>query len=360
MSLSGEMNWLHLVVIIVIYISKSLLINTIGWLCRHLLMKKYFKFSFIDIKKIESYRRLNHKLEFNNTYLDDNQNNIYSSGNEMISLNVNEEHNHDSDKNKNINYDEWTEDTLCNFQHKYGQNTLKNVDMLSRKIIGHIPSGLVIITVYEILGSSSLYEVLTYYIIFTFLWAIWYYIVIKYASNSKILNIMTFGANPRIRDGYLAYKNIIIAALASNVGQIIVIPLAMLIYGDPYNKDISNGYILLIQLVAMNYMFGDASGEIIGALFGKHTFNVKGMGEINKKSIEGCVAVFLFALISSFICILVNPMYNHRYWLYFYAFISSLLTVIVETISFRSTDNITIPTVNVIFYASVFRLYDIK
>ena len=51
------------------------------------------------------------------------------------------------------------------------------------------------------------------------------------------------------------------------------------------------------QVVLLPLTFGDALGEVIGTPFGRHRFKVRGLGEINQKSLEGCVAVFLGSLV---------------------------------------------------------------
>ena len=110
-------------------------------------------------------------------------------------------------------------------------------------------------------------------------------------------------------------------------------------------------------MTSFGLLFGDAFGEIIGAPFGKHTFSVKGLGEINKKSIEGCIAVFITTLIPSWILIYVKSDWKNEYWLYWTVVIGSVLCVLTETFSFRSTDNFTIPVVMAIFYSIMFRVY---
>ena len=97
--------------------------------------------------------------------------------------------------------------------------------------------------------------------------------------------------------------------------------------------------------------YGDAMGEIIGTPFGGRyfwKFKVRGFGEINQKSIEGCIAVFLGALIPGFIAVGTSGVaVASATWVLPVAL--AALTTLTETFSFRSTDNFVIPVCNAAF-----------
>ena len=111
----------------------------------------------------------------------------------------------------------------------------------------------------------------------------------------KFSSRFLFGAGPRIRDGRVAQLNVLIAGLSSAVGRVGVQIMAH--YLLPPESETPELWALALNLVFLPLTFGDAMGEIIGTPLGKHQFNVRGMGEINKKSLEGCLAVFVFSLI---------------------------------------------------------------
>merc|ERR1712099_192861 len=96
--------------------------------------------------------------------------------------------------------------------------------------------------------------------------------------------------------------------------------------------------------------YGDALGEILGTPFGRHKFKVRGFGEINEKSLEGCAAVFLGALLPCFIAVATSsqPVLSITWTL---PVALSVLTTLTETFSFRSTDNFVIPVCNAAFVA---------
>ena len=55
---------------------------------------------------------------------------------------------------------------------------------------------------------------------------------------------------------------------------------------------------ILFALSMMPLLWGDSFGEIIGSFFGKMTFQVRGLGDVNTKTVEGTVAVFASSFIA--------------------------------------------------------------
>ena len=145
-----------------------------------------------------------------------------------------------------------------------------------------------------------------------------------------------FGSTDRIRDGRMARHNAISASVALTWGVLTSYTLGAIFIAD---EDIG----LAGDLVILPLTFGDAMGEIVGTPFGKHKFSVKGLGDVNQKSLEGCVAVFLGSLIPTLIA---TSFYEVQQVTWILPFLISILTTIVETVSFRSTDNFTIPVLN--------------
>jgi len=154
-----------------------------------------------------------------------------------------------------------------------------------------------------------------------------------------------FGAGDRIRDGRLGHLNILISSMASSWGRLAC--LAIVHLGLPSEKKNKDLWHLSIMLVSLPVVVGDALGELIGTPFGLHTFQVRGLGEINMKSIEGCIAVLVGSLVP---CLLVVS-FNKDLQLQASTKIGlpcvlALLTTATETLSFRGTDNFFIPVVN--------------
>ena len=111
-------------------------------------------------------------------------------------------------------------------------------------------------------------------------------------------------------------------------------------FDEPTNK-------ILIGLAVQPLIWGDTFGEVIGSFFGRHEFSVIGIGEINKKTVEGTIAVFLssfFSLLLVYHCLVetdvqlfyLNPVIT--------CFYHAIVSMIVEVAAPRSTDNFFLQT----------------
>jgi len=109
----------------------------------------------------------------------------------------------------------------------------------------------------------------------------------------------------------------------------------------------------------MPLLWGDSFGEIIGSFFGKLTFQVRGLGDVNTKTVEGTFAVFA----SSFIAQIYMYYYMfelstasgffvfHPVIVFFY---TCVIAAFVESAAPRSTDNFFLQTLSlVVLMASV-------
>ena len=149
----------------------------------------------------------------------------------------------------------------------------------------------------------------------------------------------------RIRDGTYGQINLCTAVPVSAVGTVVV--LFIVVYGIVPHVEDPSLQILIVNLVYAPLIVGDAMGELIGGPFGGTffpTFRVRGFGEINRKSIEGCIAVFCGSLVG---CIATCYLYGASTlsWILL-SLALALITTLVETAAFRSTDNFFIPVVN--------------
>lgn len=124
----------------------------------------------------------------------------------------------------------------------------------------------------------------------------------------------------------------------------------------PYLSTLIGGLLLnyfFPEYVVLGYLIcglGDASGEVIGTMFGKHRFRVKLFNYHDSfKSIEGSSSVFLFC----FLVYLIFTYYQMQYVspvIFFYILLSSLIIMIVEIFSPKGFDNLTIQLVAVMAY----------
>ena len=112
-------------------------------------------------------------------------------------------------------------------------------------------------------------------------------------------------------------------------------------YDEPTNRT-------LIALALQPLIWGDTFGEVIGSFFGRYEFNVIGIGEINKKTVEGTASVFISSYISLMaVYMLLAPrgvqMFSQHYAFVF--FYTSFICMVVEVGAPRGTDNFFLQTV---------------
>jgi dolichol kinase len=166
----------------------------------------------------------------------------------------------------------------------------------------------------------------------------------------RVIYYLLFGAMDRIRDGRYGQRNAMAGAVSMMYG-VIGAYVVMLIGGLPEDEEVPGLLDLSAQMVLLPLTYGDAMGEIIGTPLGGRyfwKFAVRGFGEINQKSIEGCVAVFLGSLVASLIAIgTLTQSVTPATWALPVAL--AALTTLTETFSFRSTDNFVIPLCNAAF-----------
>ena len=99
-------------------------------------------------------------------------------------------------------------------------------------------------------------------------------------------------------------------------------------------------------------------GETIGSCcYVEHTFAVKGFGEVNKKSLEGYAAVFYFSVggtsLSAFV-IWLNGL--SLLWKGILPLFVAALSMVTETVAFRSKDNFVIPVCNTILVTLTYNI----
>ena len=124
----------------------------------------------------------------------------------------------------------------------------------------------------------------------------------------------------------------------------------------PYLSTLTGGILLNIfypEYVIVGYLIcglADASGEVIGTLYGKHRFQVK-IFNFHKsfKSLEGCTSVFLLSFI-----VYTLYVYYHFGTVNFgniaLIILSSFIITVTEIISPKGFDNLTIQIMAVVCY----------
>jgi dolichol kinase len=105
----------------------------------------------------------------------------------------------------------------------------------------------------------------------------------------------------------------------------------------------SHNLLFFPAFVFLPLTIGDALGEIIGTIWGKQKLRVWGIGQINRKSLLGTMAVFLGSLLP-LMFIVVSASLSLKWWVL--CFCVAITTTVIELIAPRSTDNFFIPVGN--------------
>jgi len=148
----------------------------------------------------------------------------------------------------------------------------------------------------------------------------------------------------RVFDGQYGRFNLVVVNFWAYAGRIIMFQLLV----RSSMSDDAKG--VLFGLSMMPLLWGDSFGEIIGSFYGKLQFQVRGLGDVNTKTVEGTVAVFA----SSFVAQIYMYYYIFKlktadeFFVYhpvFVFFYTCVIAAFVESAAPRSTDNFFLQTI---------------
>eukprot|EP00933_Yihiella_yeosuensis_P016319 TRINITY_DN13989_c0_g1_i1.p1 TRINITY_DN13989_c0_g1~~TRINITY_DN13989_c0_g1_i1.p1 ORF type:complete len:382 (+),score=34.48 TRINITY_DN13989_c0_g1_i1:146-1291(+) len=157
----------------------------------------------------------------------------------------------------------------------------------------------------------------------------------------------------RIRDGRQRYENNLVVSMTNAWGRIVT-NLTWWIVVLPF-YDASEAPLLLLVLW-FPLAVGDAMAEIIGGCFGRHFFEVYGLGDINRKTLEGVAGMWISSAICTYSVIfqawsegglVTFGLFDWCWW----ALVATTLATLAETFSPRGTDNLTIPLSSALTFA---------
>jgi dolichol kinase len=118
---------------------------------------------------------------------------------------------------------------------------------------------------------------------------------------------------------------------------------------------------VIFALSMQPLIWGDTFGEVIGSFFGKLEFNVLGIGEVNKKTVEGTISVFissLAGLYATYYLVLEEGVTMFKYDVHTVFFYTAFLCMIVEVGAPRSTDNFFLQTCGLYIVLNSFNSLD--
>lgn len=166
-----------------------------------------------------------------------------------------------------------------------------------------------------------------------------------------------FFVGSRIRDGRYGRLNKLnvkaISLITFPASTAILIALA-----QPADADLK----FLMMLTAQPLVWGDAFAEIIGSFFGQHKFQVSGIGEVNQKTVEGCVACWLSCIVAGWAIMSLEgfPLDDMHAadtaGRALFLVVQATLTTVMETFTFRSYDNLTIVMTSALTVSLFYRL----
>ena len=165
----------------------------------------------------------------------------------------------------------------------------------------------------------------------------WWFLAFYYSDG--FFGRVVYGAQTRMMDGILGRANCLLITTLWSGFKFIFVPLSLRLAAHFPPET----FAALFAFIWPSYLAADASAEIAGSLFGKQKLRVWGMGEVNRKSVEGTVAGFLASLA---VCLAVVFGRGLPLPWVGLAVVISLSNTLLELFSPRGTDDFTMATAN--------------
>jgi len=165
----------------------------------------------------------------------------------------------------------------------------------------------------------------------------WIFLAFYYSNN--FIAAAFYGPQSRVMDGVLARANCLLITSLWTVFKFVMVPLGarLAVIFQPAQ------FAVVFALIWGSYIACDALSEIGGALFGKQTLRVWGIGDVNRKSIGGTVSGLVGALVLCLAIVLSNGLGGP--WIAL-AVVISISTTALELFSPRGTDDFTMASAN--------------
>ena len=165
----------------------------------------------------------------------------------------------------------------------------------------------------------------------------WMFLAFYYSDG--FVAAAVYGPQSRIMDGVLARANNLLITTLWLVFKFVLVPLGAKL-AQVYRP---GEFALVFALIWGSYIACDACTEIGGSLFGRQTIRVWGVGDVNRKSIEGTLCGFAGSLALCLWVVLSRPL--PASWIVL-AVIISVSNTVLELCSPRGTDDLTMATSN--------------
>ena len=173
--------------------------------------------------------------------------------------------------------------------------------------------------------------------VFDSVFSMWVFIAFYYVNG--FVGAVLFGAQTRIMDGTLARANFMLIVTLWSLFKLVLVPI-----GAQMQPLYPPGqFALLFALIWGTYLVVDSFAEIGGSLYGTMKIRVRGVGDVNRKSIGGTATGLVAGLVFSVGIVMLNGLSG--------AYLALAVTVAVassalEIFSPRGTDDFTMATGN--------------
>lgn len=225
---------------------------------------------------------------------------------------------------------------------KYPERKIRIIDMVGRRVRASVTALIMFIVLATVIRQNPGPHSLAFGLEAGFLEAIFFswWSILSY-SSSGVIGHIAYGAHARVMDGKLGRSNALLIGTLWGLFKFIMIPIGIQM-GKIFPPDT---FSTLFVFIWLSYLISDMMGEVIGSIFGRQNIKVWGVGEVNKKSVEGTLAVFLSSLVC---CSFVVWFHGVPPIWFLLGLVVSISNMLLELYSPRGTDDFTMATMNAI------------
>ena len=165
----------------------------------------------------------------------------------------------------------------------------------------------------------------------------WIFLAFYYRNG--FLAAAFYGPQSRIMDGVLARANCLLITTLWTFFKFVMVPIGRQLAGVFSPEQ----FAVVFALIWGSYVVTDALAEVGGSLFGRQAIRVRGIGDVNRKSIAGTVTGFVGCLVFCFALLASQQLPPVWFAL---AVVIALSNSLLELFSPRGTDDFTMATGN--------------
>jgi hypothetical protein len=165
------------------------------------------------------------------------------------------------------------------------------------------------------------------------------WIFLAFFRRDGWLAAMFYGPQSRVMDGVLARANCVLITSLWAVFKFVMVPIGLVLSRLFTTAE----FPAVFALIWGSYIAADAFAEIVGALFGRQSIQVWGVGDVNRKSVAGIAGGFVAALVLCLAIVMSQGLGTD--WMVL-AVVIATSSIVLELYSPRGTDDFTMATAN--------------